>query len=351
MSEQLSYEVPATVSSAQFQAARRGPLRAGDRVQITDPKGRLHTVVLVEGGMFQCSRGRLRHDDLIGLEEGTTVYSEDRPFHVVRPLLQDYVMSMPRGAAIIYPKDAATIVGVADIFPGARVVEAGVGSGALTLSLLSAVGDNGSLLSVERRADFADIAAGNVDLWFGGRHCAWQLEVGDFNEVVADLPDHSVDRVVLDMLAPWECLDQVQRILIPGGVVVFYVATVTQLSRLREDLVAGGRFSEPKAQESMVRTWHLDGLAVRPDHRMVAHTGFLLSARTVSPSSHPQSRRSRPAPAAADQGGQWDDAQEWDSHEQLNPQVSPKKVRRARRQVATKVTTWLPSAGEGDFDE
>lgn len=337
MSEQDAYQVPPTVTPEQSAATRRGPLRAGDRVQITDPKGRLHTVTLVPGGMFQCSRGRLRHDDIIGKDEGTTLVVEDRQFHVVRPLLHDYVMSMPRGAAIVYPKDGAQIVAMGDIFPGARVVEAGVGSGALTLSLLSAIGPTGSLLSIERRSDFATVAAGNVDLWFGGRHRAWELQVGDFNEATAALADASVDRVVLDMLAPWECLAQASRILIPGGVITIYVATVTQASRLREDMVATGRFSEPLMCETLVRTWHLNGLAVRPDHRMVAHTGFLLTARTVAPASHPQQRGLRPAPAAQNQGGQWDQEASWTDSRELNPQISAKKIRRSVRDVTSKV--------------
>lgn len=348
MSDQVPYQVPPVADLQRGATNRRGPFRAGDRVQITDPKGRLHTVTLVPGGMFQCSRGRLRHDDIIGQDEGTTLVVDERQFHVVRPLLHDYVMSMPRGAAIVYPKDAAQVIGVGDIFPGARVVEAGVGSGALTLSLLSAIGAEGSLLSIERRADFATVAAGNVDLWFGGRHPAWDLQVGDFNDVTAQLPAASVDRVVLDMLAPWECLEQISRILIPGGVVTIYVATVTQASRLREDMMASGRFSEPLMSETLVRTWHLNGLAVRPDHRMVAHTGFLLTARTVSPTSHPQQRGLRPAPAAENQGGQWDTADSWDDNRELNPEVSGKKIRRSMRDVATKVQSLQPEDGGDD---
>lgn len=350
MSEQVPYEIPPVVDLVQSARARRGPLRAGERVQITDPKGRLHTITLQPGGLFQCSRGRLRHDDLIGRPEGITVFSEERQFHVVRPLLQDYVMSMPRGAAIVYPKDAALVVGLGDIFPGARVVEAGVGSGALTLSLLNAIGEDGSLLSIERRADFATIAAGNVDLWFGGRHRAWDLQVGDFNEVVRSLPDASVDRVVLDMLAPWECLAQVSRILVPAGVVTIYVATVTQASRLREDMMASGRFSEPLMSEALVRTWHLNGLAVRPDHRMVAHTGFLLTARTVAPDSHPQLRGLRPAPATEGVAGQWDNVSSWEENQELNPPTSGKKIRRSIRDVTVKSKRLKPGTEGGNSE-
>ena len=149
----------------------------------------------------------------------------------LRPLLADYVLSMPRGAAVVYPKDAGQVVHMADVFPGARVVEAGVGSGALTMSLLRAVGDDGHLSSYERRQDFADIARANVEAFFGGPHPAWRLTVGD---LATSLDETDVDRVVLDMLAPWDCLDAVSRALVPGGVLICYVATATQLSRTAE---------------------------------------------------------------------------------------------------------------------
>ncbi len=330
------------------QATKRGPLRAGDYVQITDPKGRLHTVVLVPGGQFQCSRGRIFHDDLIGGPEGVTITDGTHEFHVVRPRLSDYVMSMPRGAAIVYPKDAAQIVTFGDIFPGARVVEAGVGSGALSTFLLSAIGEHGSLHSIERRADFATIAQGNVDLWFGGRHPAWTLSVGDFIDVTAAMEEESVDRVVLDMLAPWECLEAAHRILVPGGLLIVYVATVTQLSRVREDIVATQLYSQPEVWESMTRGWHLDGLAVRPDHRMVAHTGFLLTTRRMARHHLPQQRSTRPQAAAEGLAGQWNDEDGWEEHRELNPVVSAKKVRRSARTVTTKVATWLSDESSTD---
>lgn len=346
-----TYRPPAAGVFPFGQATRRGPLREGDRVQITDPKGRLHTVVLVTGGLFQCSRGKLRHDDLIGGIEGTTFRDGEAEFHVVRPRLADYVLSMPRGAAIIYPKDCAQILAESDIFPGAKVVEAGVGSGALSLFLLNAIGEQGQLLSVERRDDFAQIAQGNVDTWFGCRHPAWQVQVGDFNDAASALAAHSVDRVVLDMLEPWECLAQAARILVPGGIITVYVASVTQLSRLREEMVASQRFSNPSSSETLVRTWHLEGLAVRPDHRMVAHTGFLLTARTVAAGSQPQRRRCRPAPGAVDREGQWDSRDDWSADEQLNPVVSDKKVRRSRRQVSAHVNRWVLRVGGADDEE
>lgn len=332
------------------QATRRGPLQIGDRVQITDPKGRLHTVTLVPGGHFQCSRGTIRHDDIIGKPEAITFVDGDKEFHIVRPLLHDYVMSMPRGAAIVYPKDASQIVTYADIFPGARVLEAGVGSGALSMSLLNAVGVNGSLHSIERREEFATIAQGNVDLWFGGRHPAWKVSVGDFNDVAGTLEPESIDRIVLDMLAPWECIAAAERVLAPGGVLLCYVATVTQLSRLNEDLLASARFSKPQAWESLIRGWHLDGLAVRPDHRMVAHTGFLITSRKVARESFPQTRTGRPAKAAEGLAGQWNDEDGWEAHQKLNPVISERKIRRSVREVTTKAYTWLETE-RGDDSE
>jgi tRNA (adenine57-N1/adenine58-N1)-methyltransferase len=275
---------------------RRGPLRAGDRVQLTDSKGKMHTISLVAGKEFHTHKGSFSHDDLIGQPEGTVVTSTGgTPYLALRPLLSDFVLSMPRGAAVIYPKDSGQIVHMADVFPGAHVVEAGVGSGALTMALLRAVGDEGRLSSYERRADFAKVARGNVESFFGGEHPAWHLTVGD---LVESLDDTEVDAFVLDMLAPWECLDAVSGALRPGGVLVIYVATTTQLSKTAEAVREQGSYTEPQAWESIVRGWHLEGLAVRPQHRMVGHTGFLLSTRRLAPGVRPPLRRRRPAPGA-----------------------------------------------------
>ncbi|MFV0461012.1 MAG: tRNA (adenine-N1)-methyltransferase [Actinomycetales bacterium] len=314
-------------------ALRRGPFRVGERVQLTDPKGRLHTITLSETGQFHTHRGMFAHTDLIGADEGTVVTNTAGiEYLALRPLLSDYVLSMPRGAAVVYPKDAGQIVTMADIYPGARVVEAGVGSGALSMSLLRAVGDDGYLHSIERRADFADIARANVESFFGGPHPAWQVTVGDLAE---ELPvveaAASIDRVVLDMLAPWECLDAVAHALVPGGVLVGYVATASQLSRLAEDVRSDGRFTEPAAWESMVRGWHLEGLAVRPQHRMVGHTGFLLTTRRLAEGVEPPQRRRRPARGAEDGTTFAWEAGDWSAEEVGERTVSSKKVRRARR--------------------
>ena len=294
--EPLASSTPTSTGAAQ----RRGLLRRGERVQLTDPRGRLHTITLAPGASFHTHKGHLSHDQLIGAPEGTVVRNTAGvEYLAVRPLLADFVLSMPRGAAVVYPKDAGQIVAMADIYPGARVVEAGVGSGALTMSLLRAVGDAGSLHSIERREDFAAIARGNVEGFFGGPHPAWELSVGDLSDVLPGIAGPgTVDRVVLDMLAPWENLDAVATALAPGGVLIAYVATTTQLSRLAEDLRSDGRYTEPAAWESLVRGWHLEGLAVRPEHRMIGHTGFLLTTRRLADGVEAPLRRRRPAKGA-----------------------------------------------------
>lgn len=280
---------------------RRGPLRPGDRVQLADPKGRLHTVTLEPGARFHTSKGAVAHDDLIGGPEGVVVTSnKGTPYVAQRPLLSDFVLSMPRGATVVYPKDAAMIVGLADVFPGAVVVEAGVGSGALTCSLLRAVGESGRVISYERRADFADIAARNVETYFGGAHPGWQLHVGDF---AGSAGDGSADRVVLDMLAAWDCIPAAANWLLPGGVLCVYVTTTTQLSRVVESLREDGRWTEPQASETLLRPWHVEGLAVRPSHRMVGHTGFLVTARRLADGTVLPTRRTRPAKGAY--GADW----------------------------------------------
>jgi len=262
---------------------RTGPFRVGERVQLTGPKGRLNTITLEPGKVFHTHRGTLAHDLLIGQPDGSVVTASNGDAYLaLRPLLSDFVMSMPRGAAIVYPKDAAQIVAQADIFPGATVVEAGVGSGALSLSLLRAIGPTGRLISFERRAEFADIARDNVATFLGEQPDNWEVALGDLAE---ELParDIHADRVVLDMLAPWECLSAVSDALVPGGVVIVYVATATQLSRVAEAIRGSKLYTEPESSETLVRGWHVEGLAVRPDHRMVGHTGFLLTARRLAP--------------------------------------------------------------------
>lgn len=276
--------------------ARRGPFQPGDLVQLTDPKGRMHTITLAPGKSFHTHRGAIEHDAIIGAEQGCVLTStHGTEFLALKPLLDDFVLAMPRGAAVIYPKDAARIIGLAGIGPGGRVAEAGVGSGALTCSLLRAVGPAGEVHSVERRSEFAEVARRNVRTWFGCEPGGWHLSVGDLAD---GLQARDLDAVVLDMLAPWECLQAAATALAPGGVLVGYVATTTQLSTLVESMRAQGAWTEPRAEESLIRTWHLEGLSVRPDHRMNGHTGFLVAARRLAPGTIAPVRRRRPAPTA-----------------------------------------------------
>ena len=323
---------------------RRGPFRAGERVQLTDPKGRMHTIELQPGRSFHTHRGHLVHDDLIGASDGSTITNTAGvEYLALRPLLSDYVMSMPRGAAVVYPKDAGQIVTMADIFPGAVVVEAGVGSGALAMSILRAIGDTGHLYSFERREDFADIAMANARVFFGHDPQTWTVTVGDLVEALpSTVPDGTADRVVLDMLAPWECLDVAHAAMAPGGVLIAYVATTTQLSRVAEALRDHGGYTEPTAWESLVRGWHLEGLAVRPEHRMHGHTGFLITSRRLADGVTPPLRKRRPAKGAdgSDENGPAPTG-EW-SAEDLGERVpSDKRVRRVRRTV-TETSTPSP---------
>lgn len=281
-----------------WSGVHRGPLREGEWVRLIDQKGRRHNICLEPGKTFHTNRGGMAHDDLIGREEGFTVTSSSGGEYLVfRPLLSEFVVSMPRGAAVVYPKDAAQIVSMADIFPGAHVVEAGAGSGALTCSLLRAVGPHGRVTSYERREEFADVARQNVTQFFGGEHPAWELRLGDLAEGLVESGDRA-DRVILDMLAPWDCLDAAAGALRPGGIVCAYVATTTQLSRFVETVRLHGGFTEPQPWESLVRDWHVEGLAVRPGHKMIGHTAFLVTARRMAPGQRPPLKKRRPAPGA-----------------------------------------------------
>ena len=282
--------------SLEFSGVRLGPLEAGERITLTDPKGHRHSIVLAVGGKFHTAKGSISHDDLIAQSEGIVVTSSGgTSFLAMRGLLNEFTVSMPRGAAVIYPKDAAQILMGADVFPGARVLEAGAGSGALTCSLLRAIGPSGRLISYERRADFANLARRNVESFFGARPPSWELRVGD---LVGSLTGEPLDRVILDMLAPWDCVTALAEVLVPGGVFCAYVTTTTQLAQTVETLRVHTGFSEPEATESMVRAWHVEGLAVRPRHNMVGHTGFVITARRMAPGFTAPLRKRRPAPGA-----------------------------------------------------
>lgn len=290
--------------------SRSGVLRVGEKIQFTDRKGKRITAQLVAGGVTQTEHGLICHDDVIGQSEGvviTTVSakretqqtivdpskSSNKPWKaaraiggwdyvVMRPRMVDYVLSMPRGAQIMYPKDIAQVIALGDIRSGMRVLESGAGSGAMSLSLLDAVGECGKLTTIELRPDFARIAESNATLYYGKRPEWWNLLTGDFDSVAKTLDAHSVDRIMLDMLDPWNRLEQAHRVIVPGGVLIAYVTTTTQMSRMAEALRESGMWTEPEIQETLERTWKAQGLAVRPNHAMIGHTGFLIVSRAMA---------------------------------------------------------------------
>lgn len=268
--------------------ANSGPFQPGDRVQLTDPKRRHATIVLETGGAYHTHKGMIHHDDIIGNAEGTVIKSEQGyEYLCFRHLMVDHVLSMPRGAAVIYPKDSAQILVEGDIFPGARVLEAGAGSGALSMALLRAVGHEGHVFSYEIREDHLEYAENNVDEFFGYRPETWSPRLGDLQDVTVEDLGGPVDRIILDMLAPWECLETAYRLLIPGGVLMAYVATVPQLMKVMEGIRELKCFTEPRAWESLVREWRVEGLATRPEHRMNAHTAFLIWTRRLADGTVP----------------------------------------------------------------
>ncbi len=251
----------------------------GDRVLLIDAKQRRHLITLAEGGAFHSHTGVLDHALLIGEDEGTTVRTTMGSRMVaVRPTLSEYILKMPRGAQVIYPKDLGPILMLADVFPGAQVLESGVGSGALTMTLLRAIGPEGHVLGYELRDDFADRARRNVES-FLGPDLPLTIEVRDvYDGIDAD----DLDRVILDLPEPWRVVKHAEAALRPGGILLSYLPTIGQVMRLREEL-ADSAFGMAESLEVLQRSWHVDGQSVRPDHRMVAHTGFLTHARLLAP--------------------------------------------------------------------
>jgi tRNA (adenine57-N1/adenine58-N1)-methyltransferase len=246
----------------------RGPFVAGDRV-----------LLLKEGGEFHSHAGVLRHDDLIGADEGVSARTtKGARLVAVRPTLADYILEMPRGAQVIYPKDLGPILMHADIFPGARVLESGVGSGALTMTLLRALGPQGHVLGYEIRDDFADRARRNVEALLGP-DIPLDIEVRD---IYAGIDVTGLDRILLDLPEPWQVVAHAEAALVPGGILLAYLPTILQVSQLR-DTLAESAFGMAQTLEVLQRTWHVEGQSVRPDHRMVAHTGFLTFARLLAP--------------------------------------------------------------------
>ena len=255
------------------------PLVAGELVLLRDRRQRRYLVRLEPGGQWHSHSGVLEHDDVIGGPEGRALRTtKNMEVVILRPTRTDFVLKMKRGAQVVYPKDQAMIVGLADVRPGMTVVEAGAGSGALTLALLDAVGPDGHVISFERREDHLPDAVRNVEDWHGGRPANWDLRLGDVAEGLADLRPH---RVVLDVLEPWRVVPAAAEALAPGGILLTYTPTVPQVMRVHEACEQDGRFADVDTTETMQRSWDLDGLAVRPAHRMVAHTAFLTTARRV----------------------------------------------------------------------
>ena len=253
---------------------------AGDLVLLVDRRGRRYLFTLTPGAEFHSHAGPFAHDAVIGAEEGIEVATTyGKHYRAFRPTLEDFVLKMPRGATVVYPKDIGPILVYADIFPGARVLEAGTGSGALTIALLRAVGPKGTVHSFEIRDDFHRKAIANVERFTGSdpNYGTLDAQLGD---VYNDPITVDVDRVVFDLTEPWRALPMVERCLRPGGILCCYVPTVPQVQRITEALRDG--WAMVKTFETMHRGWTVDGLSVRPDHRMVAHTGFLVVARRIA---------------------------------------------------------------------
>ena len=253
------------------------PFEPGDRVLLFDSKGRKYLLTLTSGGEFHTHAGPISHDRLIGQAEGTVVRSSRGARYTgVRPTLADVILKMPRGAQVIYPKDLGPILMLADVFPGARVLEAGVGSGALSMTLLRA---GAHVVGYELREDFANRARANVVGFLGEAVLdRYQIESRDAYD---GLDETGLDRVVLDLPEPWRLVKEAETALRSGGILVCYLPTITQVAQLRE-AIDHSAFGMAETVEVLQRSWHVEGQSVRPDHRMVAHTGFLTAARLLS---------------------------------------------------------------------
>ena len=253
------------------------PLQEGEKVLLIDNKDRRYLITLTAEGEFHSHAGYLPHSELIGKDEGLSVRStRGARLTVFRPTLADFVLKMPRGAQVIYPKDLGPILMLADVFPGARILESGVGSGALSMALLRA---GATVTGYEIREDFAQRAKANVEGFLGDEMARrYRVELRDCYE---GIDETGLDRIVLDLPEPWQVIKHAQRALRPGGILVAYTPSIVQASQLRETL-QGAEFAMAATMEVLQRTWHVEGVAVRPDHRMVAHTGFLTHARRVS---------------------------------------------------------------------
>lgn len=260
----------------------RRHIEAGDQVLIVDSRERRYLVTMKPGAQFHSHMGALDHDEIIGFEAGRLLRTAGgSKVWVFRPTLSDYQLKMKRGAQVVYPKDAGLILVLADIFPGATVLEAGAGSGSLTLALARAVGDAGRVISYEVREDHHERALENIEGWYeslGGKPDSIELQIGD---VFEEIPEVGVDRIVLDLPEPWRAIGTTTSVLEPGGILCCYLPTVPQVMQTVEAMRRGG-FGWIETLESLVRTWNVEGQSVRPDHRMVGHTGFLVIGRKLT---------------------------------------------------------------------
>lgn len=257
------------------------PFREGEPALLLDGKGRKYLLQLRSTATFQYHRGSLAHADIIGRPEGARfISSNGAPLIGLRPRLADYVLKMRRGPQVVYPKDLGPILVYADIRPGVTVVEAGTGSGAATLALVQAVGPTGRVISCDSREDHAARGRANIERYFGSIPGHLDLRVGDVRGIVAEV-EH--DRLVLDLAEPWQVIPAAAGTLRPGGLVAGYVPTVPQVDRFHSTLASSGRFVDIETFEVLLRTWHVAGRSVRPDHGMVGHTGFVTTARCVHP--------------------------------------------------------------------
>ncbi len=258
------------------------PFEAGERILLTDTRDRRYLIVLGTGKQFHSHLGAIEHDDLIGAPEGSTVRTTNgAPVTAFRPTLSDFVLKMKRGAQVVYPKDIGLILVYADVHPGATIVEAGTGSGSLTLALSRAVGAEGRVISYEIREDHHDQAVQNIASWYegsGGKPENLELRVGNVFEGV---PETDVDRMIFDLPEPWHAIGTASESLAPGGIFCCYLPTIPQVSQTVEAM-RKARFSFLTTLEGLVRTWNVDGQSVRPDHRMVAHTGFIVTGRKLA---------------------------------------------------------------------
>ena len=255
------------------------PFAPGDNALLIDPKGRRYLIRLQPGGQFHYHQGFVHHDEMIGREQGHRVHSSGgAALLVLRPRLADFVLKMPRGATIVYPKDMGPIAVYADLGPGMTVLEAGTGSGALTLALLRFVGASGRVVSVERRDDHAGHARKMIERWMGEVPANLDLRIGDVEDVIAEI---APERIILDLPEPWHSVKVAAEHQPVGGVFCSYLPTVPQIQTLTDALRDSGAYEEIEVFETLIRTWTVEGRSVRPDHRMVGHTGFLVTARKV----------------------------------------------------------------------